>query len=132
MGPIPLTENENKYILSCKERLSEYQTDIPIRDQEAETVQRALIEKVITVFGSPGSILTECASKFTGEFMRLLRRHVKILKIITILFRPHSNAKIEKSHAIRVFTEYLRHLICKDQNNWETLWPTAALPTHTK
>jgi hypothetical protein len=70
-----------------------------------------------------GFILIECASKFTGEVMRILCRHLKISKIITILFRPHSNSNIEKSHA--TITECLRHFFCKDQNNWDTLWPTA-------
>jgi len=36
LGLLSLTENGNKYILSCKEQLSKYRTDIPIRDQEAE------------------------------------------------------------------------------------------------
>jgi len=36
MGLLSLTENGNKYIISCKEQLSKYRTDIPIQDQEAE------------------------------------------------------------------------------------------------
>ena len=108
MGPLPLTEYGNKYILSYEEQLSKYLTDIPIRNQEAETMPRAMVENVVAVFGSPGSIFTNCSSKFTGEFMRLLCRHLKISKIITILFRPHSNANIEKSHAIIITTFYLQ------------------------
>ena len=102
---------------------------IPIRDQEAETIPRALVEIVVAVFGSPGSIPTEYASKFTGEFMRQLCRQLKISKIIAILFRPHNNTNIEKTHVI--ITEYLRHFICKDQNNWDTLWPTATFGYNT-
>jgi len=69
MGPLPFKENGDKHILSYEEQLFKYRTDIPIRDQEVETIPRALVDNVVAVFGSPGSILTNCASKFTGEFM---------------------------------------------------------------
>jgi transposase InsO family protein len=118
MGPLPLTEKRNKYILSCQDQLSKYLISIAIPNQEAETIARVLVDNVITVFGSPGSILTDCASNFTGEIMRHLCRLLKISKIKTTPFRPQSNASIERSHA--VLTEYLRHFICKEQNNWDT------------
>jgi hypothetical protein len=74
MGPLPLTEKGNKYILSCRDQLSKYLIAIAIPNQEAETIARALVDNVITVFGSLGSILTDCASNFTGEVMRNLCR----------------------------------------------------------
>jgi hypothetical protein len=77
MDLLPLLENGNKYILSYEEQLSKYRTDIPIRDREAESIPSALVDNVVAVFGSPGSILTQYASKFTGEFLRLLCRHLK-------------------------------------------------------
>jgi transposase InsO family protein len=123
MGPLPLTETGNKYILSCQDQLSKCLIAIAIPNQEAETIARALVDNVITVFGTPGSILTDCSSKFTGEVMRHLCRHLEISKINTTPFRPQSNASIERSHA--VLTEYLRYFICKEQNNWDTLLPTA-------
>jgi hypothetical protein len=54
---------------------------------------------------------------------------MKISKINTTPFRPQSNASIERSHA--VLTEYLRHFICKEQNNWDTLLPTATFVYNT-
>ena len=129
MGPLPLTEKGNKYILSCQDQLSKYLIAIPIPNQEAETIAGALVDNVITLFGSPGSIITDCSSNFTGEVMRHLCRLLKISKIITTPFRPQSNASIERSHA--VLTEYLRHFICKDQNNWDTLLPTATFVYNT-
>jgi hypothetical protein len=129
MGPLPLTEKGNKYILSCQDQLSKYPIAIAIPNQEAETVATALVDNVIIVFVSPGSILTSCASNFTGEVMRHLCRPPKISKINTTPFRPQSNAGIERSHA--VLTEYLRHFICKEQNNRDTVLPTATFVYNT-
>jgi hypothetical protein len=69
MGPLPFKENGDKHILLYKEQLFKYRTDISVRDQEVETIPRALVDNVVAVFGSPGSILKHCASKFTGEVM---------------------------------------------------------------
>jgi hypothetical protein len=41
MGPLPLTEKGNKYILSCQDQLSKYLIATAIPNQEAETVARA-------------------------------------------------------------------------------------------
>jgi hypothetical protein len=51
MGPLPLTEKGNKYILSCQDQLSKYLIAIPIPNQEAETIAGALVDNVITVLG---------------------------------------------------------------------------------
>jgi hypothetical protein len=61
--------------------------------------------------------------------MRQLCRLLRISKINTTPFRPQRNASIERSHA--VLSEYLRHFICKEQNNWDTLLPTATFVYNT-
>jgi hypothetical protein len=123
MGPLPLTEKGNKYILSCQDQLAKYLIAIPIPNQEAETIAGALVDNAITMFGSLGSFPTDCASNITGEVMRQLCRLLRISKINATPFRPQSNASIERSHA--VLTEYLPHFICKEQNNWDTMLKTA-------
>ncbi|PNF23589.1 hypothetical protein B7P43_G13934 [Cryptotermes secundus] len=129
MGPLPLTEQGNKYILTCQDQLSKYLVAIALPNQEAVTIARALVDNVITVFGSPGSILTDCASNFTGEVMRHLCKLLRISRVNTTPFRPQSNGSVERSHA--VITEYLRHFICHEQNDWDTLLPTAAFVYNT-
>jgi hypothetical protein len=94
-----------------------------VPNKEAVTQARALVDNVITVFGSPGSILTDCASNFTeqcGTYVKLTRNS----KINATSFRLQRNASVERSHA--VITEYLGHFICHEQNDWDTLLPTAA------
>jgi hypothetical protein len=61
---------------------------ISVPNQYAETIARALVENVITVFGSQGSILTAHASNIKGKVKRHLCKLLKISKITTTLFRP--------------------------------------------
>jgi hypothetical protein len=129
MDPLPLTEQGNRYILTCQDQLSKYLVAIALPYQEAETIARVLIDEVVTVFGSPGSILTDCAPNFTGKIMSHLSKLLRISKINTTAFRPQSNGSIERSHA--VITEYLCHFICHEQNDRDTLLPTAAFMNNT-
>jgi hypothetical protein len=57
MGPLPLSEQGNRYILTCQVQLSKYLVAIALPNQKAVTIARAVVDNVITVFGSPGSIL---------------------------------------------------------------------------
>jgi hypothetical protein len=66
---------------------------------------------------------SDCASHFTGEVMRHLNKHLRISKNKATPFWPESNGSVERTHA--VITEYLRHFIFHEQNDWDTLLPTA-------
>jgi transposase InsO family protein len=107
MGPLPLTEQGNRYILTCQDQLSRYVVAIALRNQEAVTRARALVDNVITVFGSPASIFTDSNSNFTGEIMRHLCKHLTISKTNTTAFRPQSNGSVEKSRSnYRIFASF--------------------------
>jgi len=42
VGPLPVTQGNNKYILTFQDDLSKYVVAVPLGQQEAETVARAL------------------------------------------------------------------------------------------
>jgi hypothetical protein len=104
MGPLPLTEQGNRYILRCQDQLSKYLVAIALPNQEDVTLAKAPVDNVSTVFGSPSSILTDFASNFTGEIMRHLCKHFRILKINTTPFRPQCR-NIARSN-YRIFASF--------------------------
>jgi hypothetical protein len=90
IGPLPLRVQGNRYIITCLDQLSKYLVAIALPNQEAVTIAKVLVDNVITVLGSSGSILTDCASNFTGEIMRHLCKLLRFSKINTTPFRPVS------------------------------------------
>lgn len=130
VGPLPETETGEKYILTCQDHLSKYLIAIPIRNQETETIARALINHVISIFGIPSIILTDQGSNFMSHVFRKLCRTLRIQKIHTTAFRPQSNGALERSH--RVLIEYLRHYICRNtQADWHKYLPLATFVYNT-
>lgn len=51
VGPKPLTEARNKYVLSIVDHFSQYTEFVAIPDQSSETVAKALLYRFITKFG---------------------------------------------------------------------------------
>ena len=47
VGPLPVTLEGNKYILTFRDDLSKYVVAVPIGKQDAETVARAFVEKIV-------------------------------------------------------------------------------------
>jgi hypothetical protein len=46
VGPINISSNQNRYILTMQDKLTKYLIAVPMRDQSAETVTRHPVENV--------------------------------------------------------------------------------------
>ena len=47
VGPLPVTQGNNKYILTFQDDLSKYVVAVPLGQQDAETVARAYVVNVV-------------------------------------------------------------------------------------
>lgn len=63
-GPLETTRRGNKYILSIQDMLTKYTNLTPIKYASANEEARALTEKVIYVFGTPATIVTDQCTYF--------------------------------------------------------------------
>jgi len=48
VGPLPVTQGNNKYILTFQDDLSKYMVAVPFGQQDAETVARAFVANLLT------------------------------------------------------------------------------------
>jgi hypothetical protein len=53
VGPLPVTERGNKYLLSFVDHFTRYCDPIPIPKQDTETTARAFVLRIITQIGVP-------------------------------------------------------------------------------
>ena len=51
VGPLPVTSQGHKYILTFQDDLSKYVVAIPVEKQDAETTARAFVEKIVLTHG---------------------------------------------------------------------------------
>lgn len=124
VGPMPTTVNDNKYFLSVQCNFSKYIILIPLVNQEANTVAKALAEKVLLIYGLPRCLFSDQGTNFQSKLFKRLCNLLRIKQIRTTPFAPWSNGSCERVH--RGIKEALRTYVNKDSNDWDAFLPHIA------
>ena len=127
VGPLPISYSENRYIVTMIDCFSRYCMLVPVTDITALSVIKA-IDRWITTFGSPKSILSDNGPQFISAAYRHFMKHHKIDMKYSSTYHPQTNGQIERLH--RWIKERLR-LIAYDgsldfisgQDDWSEYLP---------
>jgi hypothetical protein len=128
VGPLPITENGNRFILTFQDDLTKFSYAQAITNHEAKTIAEKLFQ-FIMIFGIPKSIVTDNSSDFKSELMKEVNSLFKIRHITTSPYHPQSNGALERSHS--TLKDYLKHFINKSQTNWDEFVITAMFSYNT-
>ena len=90
VGPLPVTQESNKYILTLQDDLSKYGVSMPLAQQDAETIARAFVEKVVLVYGTARILQTDQGTNFISELFKNTCKILGIKKIQSTAFHPES------------------------------------------
>jgi hypothetical protein len=77
-GPHPKSSNGFVYILTLVDYFTKWSDAFPIRNQEATTVARVLVDRVFSYFGMPLQILSDRGSNFESLLFNDLCRRLDI------------------------------------------------------
>lgn len=116
VGPLPVTEQGNRFILTMQDDLTKYSYAVPIPDHEAKTIADSFVS-FIALFGIPESILTDQGSDFTSNLFKEVNKLFKIKHILSSPYHPQTQGALERSHL--TLKDYLKHYICTQQTNWD-------------
>jgi transposase InsO family protein len=125
-GSLPTTTLGNRYILTFQDDLTKFCEAIPIPTQDADTIARAFVSRVILRHGAPKSLLTDQGANFLSNLFKSICKLLKIKKLQTTPFHPQAN-QVERSH--KPLAEYLRSYVNADQDNWDE-WVDFAIFTY--
>ncbi|GAB0092034.1 hypothetical protein DMENIID0001_069770 [Sergentomyia squamirostris] len=110
------------YILSCHDAFSKFLFLVPMTDQTAETVARALVEEVfLKVALIPRFLLHDQGTNFCSKLLLNVTKLLQIDRMVTTPYRPQSNGSIESTH--RFVNNYIRAYLQEVQGNWHLLLP---------
>lgn len=129
VGPLPVSYNGNRYILTFQDDLTKYSEAFPIPNAEASTVAKEYVTKIICKFGVTESLLTDQGTNFMSNVFTEVCKSLKIHKIHTTAYHPQSNGALERSH--RTLAEYLRSYVQDDQLTWDEWIPYAMFTYNT-
>ena len=70
LGPLPRTDNGNKYIMVVGDYFTKWMEAIPILDAEAKTVADKFVERIVSIFGVPLQIHSDQGSNFESKVFK--------------------------------------------------------------
>jgi len=123
VGPLPITDRRNKYLLTFQDAFSKYPEAIPIPDQTARTVAEKFVTEIICKHGTPKKLITDQGSNFLSELFIEICKLLHISKLNTSAYHPQTNGVVERSH--RTLMNYLSHYVNKEQTDWDVWIPFA-------
>lgn len=116
MGPLPVTNNGSKYILTIQDLLTKYSVAVPLKEATSLSIADAFTKRFICIYGAPKALLTDQGANFLSSLMKNLTKKFNIQHYKTTAYHPQSNGSIERSH--HVLMEYLRTQVDREEN-WD-------------
>lgn len=109
IGPLSLTENGNKYILTLQDDLTKFSRAFAIPNHEAVTIAKCLVENFICIFGAPEKIVTDQGKDFMSSLLKNVAKLFKIKQINCSTYHPQSNGALKRSYLTHA--GYLKHYV---------------------
>jgi len=119
-GPHPMS-NGYKYMFTAICQFSKFGVAVPIRNKEASTVAKALIDNVFLKWGLPHEVLTDQGSEFEAELLNELLKLLGVARLRTSSFRPQGNGACEVWH--RTLNTMISKVITENQRDWSSWVP---------
>jgi len=122
-GPHPKSRNGYIYMLTVTDYFTKWADAFPIRNQEATTVAKVLVDRVFSYMGMPVQILTDRGSNFESQLFGELLRRLHIDRVRTTAYKPSTNGQVERFH--RTLNSILGKVVSENQRDWDTHIPYA-------
>ena len=125
LSKLPLTKRGNREVLVIGDYFTKWMEAIPVPDQKATTVARAILEHFIYKFGVPLSLHSDQGTNFESAVWKELCKMLGVEKTRTTPFHPQSDGMVEKFNA--TLLSMLRASIQEDKRDWDDLVPILAM-----
>ena len=123
-GPHLVSSKGNVYILTVIDHFTKWIELFPMRNQEASTVAKILVDRVICVHGCPIQILTDRGPNFESSLFRELCARLAVDKIRTTAYQPSTNGGIERFHG--TMHAMLAKWVAANHRDWDEKLPAVA------
>ena len=104
--------------------LTGYTMAVPIPDKSAESICKAYVNNVYSIFGGSTRMLTDNGTEFRNKTMDEVCSKLGIKRIYSPVYTPQSNGKLEGYH--RFFKACISKQIRGNEMEWDELVPMAS------
>ena len=96
VGPLPVTERGNKYIIVAVEYFSRWPEARPLKAANAMNVADFIYEEIICRFGAPRVIQSDRGTHFVNEVIRLLMEKFRVKHALSAPYHSQTNGLVER------------------------------------
>jgi len=124
VGPITISNNKNKYILSILDQFSRFVAAVPLPDKSARSVVNAIMTNWISLYGAPATIMMDQGKEFDNNLLKSLLNALDV-NIKVGFSHNHQSIPVERFH--RTLWALLKAKKANGENDWEKSLPTLIL-----
>lgn len=117
LGPFPRTSRGNKYLLVIGDYFTKWLDAIPVKDQEAITIAKAFVDRIVSIFGIPLQLHTDQGSNFESTVFKQICNLLGIQKTRTTPLHPQSDGMVERGN--RTINHMLSAFVSENQKDWD-------------
>ena len=129
VGPLPESEGGYKYLLTCQDAFTRYASAYLLKNKEAATTAKVLLDEYIMVFGCPDAIHSDQGTEFKNQVWHDICDRLNIKKTTTPAYNPQSNP-VERFH--RTLNQLLRIFLDREDPAWKKHIGMACLAYNSK
>ena len=108
------SQKGHQFILCIIDEVTNYLITTPLYQAKSEKVREALIENVITKFGTPDYMIMDQDSAFMSSLMSYL---FKTLKITIKTLSPYNHKLLQAEHGIKSLSNIMSKCLTDDGTN---------------
>ena len=117
LGPLPLTDRGNRYILVAQDYFSKYPFAVALPNQEATTIAEALVDGFFCHFGACAEIHSDQGRNFESSVMTEVCKLFGVHKTRTTALYPQSDGLVERYN--RTLLNALSAYVSDHQRDWD-------------
>ena len=121
-GPHPRSSRGHTYILTIMCHFSKWGDAFPLRNKEAVTVARVLVDQFFTKYAGLGlSILTDQGKEFCNTLLSEICKMFQVDKLRTSAYRASTNGCVERWH--RTLNSMIGKVVADNHKDWDDHLP---------
>ena len=117
MGPLPLSQQGNRYILVVSGHFTKRVEIFAIPDQSAETCADVIINEVITRYGCPLTVHSDQRRNFEAKIFEEMCTLAQVCKTRTTPGNPRCNGLVERFN--RTSIQMIKSYLTGEQQDWD-------------
>jgi len=121
LGPLPLTERGNRYIIVFTEYLTKWVEAFATPDTTAITTAKCLVEGVVCRHSAPNTLLSDRGTNYTSNLVRENCKLFDIKKQFTSAYHPQTDGLTERFN--KTLCTMLSMYTSNTQKDWDQFLP---------